>query len=155
MCCHSRIVFATCGHSEFGSRPLVKCRKASVDVVVGMPRMDLPKTLQEPKPLFQQLEEMGIASTPRCEVFAHPFKTLRLERLCPSCEVRRDVLLAGEAGRSSVAVLRWDDLQWRVQNRFTMSRPATLVEKRMSAPAQKSAGHVRMRSDSVLSIAVC
>ncbi|EMF13490.1 uncharacterized protein SEPMUDRAFT_19380, partial [Sphaerulina musiva SO2202] len=87
MCCHSKIVYATCGHSEFGSRPLIKCRKAPADVVV--------------------------ASMPRCEIFAHPLKTLRIERLCPRCEAGRDTLLRSQAGRSAVTELRWDRPQWR------------------------------------------
>lgn len=136
----------------------MKCRKASADVVVGTPRTDLPKSLHDSQPLFQQPEDMAAASIPRCEIFAHPYKTLRLERLCPSCEGRRDVLLTDEAGRSSVAVLRWDDLrQWRIQNEVvdTNTRPLTLAEEGMLVSARKSASHVRMCSDSVLSIAVC
>lgn len=85
MCCHRRIIYATCGHSTFSPQPLVECRLASIDPTVQW--------------------------SSGCQIVAHPYKSLRLDRLCPTCQQRREVLLH-EIDESSV--VRFDEWQWKV-----------------------------------------
>ncbi|KAK4507453.1 hypothetical protein PRZ48_001188 [Zasmidium cellare] len=85
MCCHRRIIYATCGHSIFCPKPLVECRHASID-----PILEYSTT---------------------CEIVAHPYKSWRVDQLCPSCEQRRDALLR-EIDESNV--VRFDEWQWKV-----------------------------------------
>lgn len=154
MCCHSKIVYATCGHSEFGSRPLIKCRKAPADVVVGIPRTGLSKGTKDSQPPWPHPEDMAAASMPRCEIFAHPLKTLRIERLCPRCEAGRDTLLRSQAGRSAVTELRWDRPQWRNNNDFRhfISQLAVLVENCRIWPGSKIEDKIGERGDSVVGV---
>lgn len=85
MCCHSRIIYATCGHSTFCPRPLVECRDASFD-----PSAPWSTT---------------------CKIVAHPYKTLRMDQLCPPCKTRRDTLLREIEQNQAV---RFDEWQWKV-----------------------------------------
>lgn len=85
MCCHRRIIYATCGHSIFCPKPLVECLNASID-----PRLDFSTT---------------------CEIVGHPYKSWRVDQLCPSCQQRRDILLR-EIDESNV--VRFDECQWKV-----------------------------------------
>ncbi|KAK4635131.1 hypothetical protein CLAFUW4_00577 [Fulvia fulva] len=85
MCCHSRVIYSVCGHSCFGRRPIVECRNASID-----PMLEYSTT---------------------CEIYGHPFKSLRLDQLCPGCQRRREVLLQ-EIDASHV--VKFDEWQWKV-----------------------------------------
>ncbi|EME88281.1 uncharacterized protein MYCFIDRAFT_76111 [Pseudocercospora fijiensis CIRAD86] len=85
MCCHSRVIFATCGHSSFCPRPLVECRHASFDPSVPW--------------------------STGCEIVAHPYKSLRLDQLCPPCQKRRDALIRDIEEQQ---VVKFDEWQWKV-----------------------------------------
>ena len=85
MCCHSRIIYATCGHSTFGPRPLIECRDASFDPSAPW--------------------------STGCEIVAHPYKTLRLDQLCPQCTATRDKLLKEVEEKQGV---KFDAWQWKV-----------------------------------------
>lgn len=85
MCCHSRVIYSTCGHSSFCPRPLLECRDASFDPSVPW--------------------------STGCEIAAHPYKSLRLDRLCPSCSSTRERLLLEIKTKQSV---KFDEWQWKV-----------------------------------------
>lgn len=85
MCFHSRMIYATCGHSTFSPRPLIECRHACI--------------------------APGVQWSISCMISAHPYKTLRVNTLCPPCHVQRASLL-GDIQRSQV--IHFDDARWRV-----------------------------------------
>lgn len=85
MCCHGRIIFATCGHSNYHPRPLIECRQASFDPSIPW--------------------SIG------CEIVAHPYKSLRLDQLCPPCQQRRDALMRDIEDKQMV---KFDEWQWKV-----------------------------------------
>lgn len=85
MCCHSRVIYATCGHSTFSPRPLIECRNACIGP--------------------------GVQWSTTCAISAHPYKTLRVDTLCPPCHARRETLL-GEIEKSQV--IQFDEAKWKV-----------------------------------------
>jgi len=85
MCHHRLYVFTTCGHSYFASTPILTCRHASI----------------EPTATFSR----------SCMVQAHPFQTLKIEKLCRSCEYKRTHLLSR---LESKQIVRFDEWKWKV-----------------------------------------
>lgn len=85
MCCHSRTIYATCGHSTFSPQPLIECRNACIGP--------------------------GVQWSTTCSISAHSYKTLRVDTLCPPCKARREILL-GEIEKSQV--IQFDQAKWRV-----------------------------------------
>ncbi|KAK4895560.1 hypothetical protein LTR27_006343 [Elasticomyces elasticus] len=85
MCCHRLFIYTTCGHSTFVPEPLVLCRNAAIP-----PDSD---------------------HSIMCEIVAHPYKSLRLEQLCPPCQARRDSMLSRIEQRQQVT---FDEYKWKV-----------------------------------------
>lgn len=85
MCCHSRIIYSTCGHSSFCPRPLIECRDASFDPAMRW--------------------------STGCEIVAHPYKSLRLNELCPQCSCTRETLLKEIEQKQ---IVKFDEWQWKV-----------------------------------------
>jgi hypothetical protein len=85
MCLHRRVIFTTCGHSTFGPQALIECRNACIGPAVSW------------------------SST--CQIVAHPYKTLKLDSLCPPCQARRDALLHEIEVKQ---VVKFDEWQWKV-----------------------------------------
>ncbi|KAF7196530.1 hypothetical protein HII31_02258 [Pseudocercospora fuligena] len=46
-----------------------------------------------------------------CEIVAHPYKSLRLDQLCPPCQKRRDALIRDIEEKQ---VVKFDEWQWKV-----------------------------------------
>ncbi|SMR45358.1 unnamed protein product [Zymoseptoria tritici ST99CH_3D1] len=85
MCLHRRAIFTTCGHSTFSPQPLVECRHACIGPAVSW--------------------------STTCQIVAHPYKTLKLDSLCPPCQARRDALLLEIEEKQ---VVKFDEWQWKV-----------------------------------------
>lgn len=85
MCCHRLFVFSVCGHSTLSERPLQECSLASIP----------PESRR------------SIA----CDPIAHPYRSWKLDRLCPACQARRDSLLGGLEASLTVSFDQW---RWKV-----------------------------------------
>ncbi|KAK0256447.1 hypothetical protein LTR91_022775 [Friedmanniomyces endolithicus] len=91
MCCHRLFIYTTCGHSTFAPEPLVLCRHAAIP-----PDSD---------------------HSTMCKIIAHPYKSLRLEQLCPPCQRRRDSML----GRiEQCQHVEFDEYKWKVSYAMPM-----------------------------------
>lgn len=88
MCYHKKAIFTTCGHSSWG--PLV-----------GSPCSD---TNSSQSPSRWQT----------CKKRSHPFRTLRIDTLCPHCNAERERLLAAleteQVERKSAGAWPWKEL---------------------------------------------
>lgn len=105
MCYHKLYIFATCGHSFFGPMPLMMCRNASIS-----PDSSHSET---------------------CEIRAHPYQSLKLERLCVTCQRQRSVLMERLECQQ---IVRFDEQQWKV----SYSTPRTPgMESEQSVKARK------------------
>ena len=85
MCCHRLFIYATCGHSTFALRPLVECCNAGI----------APDA-------FHSSE---------CELVGHPYKAIKLDKLCPPCQWRRDSMLERV---ERCQQLEFEEYKWRV-----------------------------------------
>lgn len=85
MCYHKLYIYTTCGHSSFSPHPLLLCQHASI----------------APSSTYST----------SCALLAHPFQSLKLEHLCPSCQQRRDKLLEKLDNSQTV---RFDEWRWKV-----------------------------------------
>lgn len=85
MCYHKLYIFTTCGHSFFGTKPLVMCRHASIAPMATYSRA--------------------------CELQAHPFQSLKFDNLCRECQRRRSILLDRLECHQ---IVRFDEWQWKV-----------------------------------------
>ena len=93
MCCHSLYIYLTCGHSTFAPRPLIMCLHASIP-------------------------PDGSHST-ICEIVAHPYRSWRLEQLCPPCQERRQALLDRiDLGQK----IEYDEWKWKVSYGVSQER---------------------------------
>ncbi|EMC93421.1 hypothetical protein BAUCODRAFT_76313 [Baudoinia panamericana UAMH 10762] len=85
MCCHRLFVYSVCGHSAFSITPLILCQDAAI--------------------------APDAEHSSRCELVAHPYRSLKLDMLCPSCQQRRDAIL----GRvEQCQVVTYDEYKWKV-----------------------------------------
>ncbi|KAF1989714.1 hypothetical protein K402DRAFT_390682 [Aulographum hederae CBS 113979] len=96
MCYHRLYIFTTCGHSIFISPPLLPC----------------PTYHAYASPSTHGNHDLF---PPNCKPTAHPFKSLRLERLCFTCSQRRALLL--EAAEENSTEVRIEETKWKVAYR--------------------------------------
>lgn len=107
MCYHKLYIFTTCGHSFFGPMPLMTCRHASIS------------------------PDSSYSST--CEIKAHPYQSLKLERLCVRCQRQRSVLLERLEGQQ---IVRVDEQQWKVS--YSVPRTPGFESEQSSKDRKKS-----------------
>ncbi|KAK4995438.1 hypothetical protein LTR66_004737 [Elasticomyces elasticus] len=88
MCYHRLYIYDTCGHSFFSNIPLSVCRHASIS-----PFASFSKT---------------------CDIRAHPFQSVKLEKLCAQCQRQRDMLLTAV---EQDQIVRFEEWRWKVSYR--------------------------------------
>ena len=85
MCCHQLYIYDICGHCTFGPRPLIECPAAGI----------APDAHRSSK----------------CELTSHPYRSTKVERLCPACKRRRDSMLDRLERCQHV---EYDEYKWKV-----------------------------------------
>jgi len=119
MCCHKLYIYAVCGHSALSEKPLIECRHASI--------------------------EPGQNFSNSCELIAHPYRSWRIESLCPPCQSQRDALMSH---LEAAQVIKFDEWKWKVSymakngkdfwTRKTEQREEEKKQEEMQKSARKS-----------------